>query len=120
MKTKLIISSLGISLLSLVATGAQSSSPTGNTITVTVDNFPRAESDLYMGNGVKDGGFGKFVHKRVPADIEHQLVIRMNRDTLYSSEVLYLYDGPVTITLPDAGKRFMSLQVINEDHYAPM
>jgi hypothetical protein len=27
--------------------------------------------------------------------------------------------GPVTITLPDAGKRFMSLQIINEDHYVP-
>ena len=28
--------------------------------------------------------------------------------------------GPVTITLPDAGKRFMSMQVISEDHYVPM
>jgi len=120
MKIKTIIYSLGLSLLSLVAAGAQSPSPAGNTIPVTVDNFPRAESDLYMGNGVKDGSFGKFVHKRVPADIEHQLVIRMNRDTLYSSAVFDLDAGPVTITLPDAGKRFMSLQVINEDHYAPM
>ncbi|NUU39352.1 hypothetical protein HNQ83_30320, partial [Pseudomonas sp. C2B4] len=25
--------------------------------------------------------------------------------------------GPVTITLPDAGQRHMSMQVINEDHY---
>jgi hypothetical protein len=25
----------------------------------------------------------------------------------------------VTITLPDAGKRFMSMQVINQDHYVP-
>ncbi len=25
----------------------------------------------------------------------------------------------MTITLPDAGKRFMSMQVINQDHYAP-
>jgi hypothetical protein len=25
----------------------------------------------------------------------------------------------VTITLPDTGKRFMSMQVINEDHYVP-
>ena len=25
----------------------------------------------------------------------------------------------MTITLPDAGKRFMSLQIINEDHYVP-
>ena len=27
--------------------------------------------------------------------------------------------APVTITLPDAGRRFMSMQVINEDHYVP-
>jgi hypothetical protein len=26
----------------------------------------------------------------------------------------------VTITLPDAGKRFRSMQVISQDHYAPM
>jgi len=30
-----------------------------------------------------------------------------------------LNGGPVTITLPDAGKRFMSMQIINEDHYVP-
>lgn len=28
--------------------------------------------------------------------------------------------GPVTITLPDSGKRFMSMQLINEDQYTPM
>jgi len=27
--------------------------------------------------------------------------------------------GPVTITLPEAGKRFMSMQVIDEDQYTP-
>jgi hypothetical protein len=27
--------------------------------------------------------------------------------------------GPVTITLPDAGKRFMAVQVVDEDHYTP-
>ena len=27
--------------------------------------------------------------------------------------------GPVTVMLPDAGKRFMSMQVINEDQYTP-
>jgi hypothetical protein len=26
----------------------------------------------------------------------------------------------VTIMLPDAGKRFMSMQVISQDHYTPM
>ena len=43
----------------------------------------------------------------------------MNRDTLYSSAVFDLDAGPVTITLPDAGKRFMSMQVIDEDQYTP-
>ena len=27
--------------------------------------------------------------------------------------------GPVTVTLPDAGKRFMVMQVVNEDQYTP-
>ncbi|SOY71012.1 DUF1214 domain-containing protein [Cupriavidus taiwanensis] len=43
----------------------------------------------------------------------------LNRDTRYSSGVFDLDAGPVTITMPDPGKRFMALQVINEDHYVP-
>ena len=41
----------------------------------------------------------------------------MNRDTLYSSGVFDLDAASVTITLPDAGKRFMSMLVLSEDHY---
>ena len=41
----------------------------------------------------------------------------MNRDTLYSPAVVDLDAGPVTITLPDAGDRFMSLMLLNEDQY---
>src|SRR5262245_47560270 len=46
---------------------------------VTVDNFARAESDLYMGKMVQDGSFEKFLHRREPATIENQTVIRLNR-----------------------------------------
>lgn len=95
---------------------AQSS--TSTPIPVTVDNFIRAESDKYAGNIARDGGLGKLVHRREPAAIDNQTVIRLNRDTLYSSGVFDLDAGPVTITLPDSGKRFMSLQAISEDHYA--
>src|SRR5678810_102444 len=65
---------------------------------------------------VKDGGLGKFVHNRelVPVDFP---VVRPNRDTLYSSAVFDLDAGPVTITLPDPGQRFMSMQVWDEDQY---
>ena len=42
----------------------------------------------------------------------------MNRDTLYSSAVFDLDAGPVTITLPETNQRYMSMLVVNEDHYA--
>lgn len=87
-------------------------------VPVTVDNFIRAESDLYFSAALKDSGsLGKFHHRREPASIDNQTVIRLNRDTLYSSALFDLDAGPVTITLPDAGKRFMSLMTINQDHY---
>lgn len=86
-------------------------------VPVTVENFRRAECDLYFGKVVKDGGLGKYIHARELIAIDKQTVIRMNRDTLYSGAVFDLDAGPVTITLPDAGKRFMSLQVLDEDHY---
>jgi hypothetical protein len=87
-------------------------------VPVTVDNFIRAESDLYMGNAVKEAsGAGKLFHHREPMQIDKQSVIRPNRDTLYSAAVFDLDAGPATITLPDAGNRFMSLMVLNEDHH---
>jgi hypothetical protein len=61
--------------------------------------------------------FAKFNHRREPASLDNQTVIRLNRDTLYSGAVFDLDAGLVTITMPDAGKRFMSMAVINEDHY---
>jgi hypothetical protein len=83
---------------------------------VTLDSFCRAESDTYFGATVKQGGLGKLVHHREPVAIDKQTVIRMNRDTLYSEGVFDLDAGPVTITLPDS-KRFMSMQVLDEDQY---
>ena len=84
---------------------------------VTPDNFPRAETDRYFASRVDETGLGKLEHAREPFDVQHQNVVRGNRDTLYSSGVFDLAAGPVTITMPDAGKRFMSLFVVNEDHY---
>jgi hypothetical protein len=90
---------------------------TTSSVPVTVDNFIRAESDLYFSRVVNDGGFGQFHHMRELSPINHQIVVRLNRDTLYSSAVLDLDASPATISLPDSGARFMSLQVISEDHY---
>ena len=88
-------------------------------VPVTVTNFPRAETDMYFGGMVKGGALGKFTHSREPANIDNQTIIRMNRDTLYSQAVFDLDAGPVTITMPDAGKRFMSVMIVDQDHYVP-
>ena len=104
MTTRQTCCALTVMLGSISGALAQST----NAAPVTVDNFVRAETDLYMGNIVKDGGFGKFNHRREPATIENQTVIRLNRDTLYSAAVFDLDAGPVTITMPDAGKRIVT------------
>src|SRR5215471_19541753 len=86
-------------------------------IPVTVDNFRRAESDMYFNVVVdKEDGFGKFHHHGELFSVDNQTVVRGNRDTIYSSAVFDLDAGQVTITLPDAGKRFMSMMIVNEDH----
>ncbi|WP_409527644.1 DUF1254 domain-containing protein [Rhizobium sp. BK313] len=91
-----------------------------DTVPVTVENFVRAESDLYLSAvALKEGGFGKFEHHRDLSPVDAQTVIRQNRDTLYSAAVFDLDAGPVTITLPDSGKRFMSMQAISQDMYSP-
>lgn len=88
------------------------------TLPVTADNFIRAETDWAVGNVVQQqGAFGKFNHAREVTPLDKQPVPRCNRDTLYSVAVFDLDAAPVTITLPDAGKRFMTMIVINEDHY---
>lgn len=88
-----------------------------STMQVTADNFVRAESDKFFSRVVARGGFGKFVHNRELVPVDSQVVIRANRDTLYSSAVFDLEAGPVTVTLPDAGQRYFSLMAINEDQY---
>jgi hypothetical protein len=117
MNAKLSIYVVAATLVTLGSANAQTSSSAPTPVGVL--NFVRAESDAYMGKMVKDGSLGRFVHSREPASIDKQNVIRMNRDTLYSEAVFDLDAGPVTITLPDAGKRFMSMQVVDEDHYVP-
>lgn len=112
-KYPVLTAAMGVSVLAAFSTATFAAEP------VTVDNIIRAETDLYFSNIVKDGGLGKFNHRREPAAIDNQTVIRLNRDTLYSAAILDLDAGRVTITLPEAGKRFMSLLAIDEDHYVP-
>jgi hypothetical protein len=80
-----------------------------------VDNFVRAETDMYFALFVKRGALGKFIHLReLPLE---GTGVRPNRDTLYSQVVFDLDAGPATVTMPDPGSRFMTLMVVDQDHY---
>jgi hypothetical protein len=98
---------------------ASAQTPTSEAELVIVENYNRAQTDVYFAGVVKNGGFGKFRHGRELASPAQQGIPRPNRDTLYSFAIVDLDAGPVTITLPDAGKRYMGMQVVNQDQYTP-
>ncbi|WP_216599166.1 MULTISPECIES: DUF1214 domain-containing protein [unclassified Ruegeria] len=86
-------------------------------VPVTVDNFVRAATDIEFGKYVAlSGGINKVLHIREPTPIDQQPTIRMNRDTLYSMAVIDITEG-ATLTLPDGGNRYISAQIVNQDHY---
>ena len=62
------------------------------------------------------GGVNRLNHSRAPTSIEQQPVIRMNRDTLYSFALVDISEG-ATLAIPDSGDRYLSVMVVNEDHY---
>lgn len=86
-------------------------------ITVNSDTFVRAENDRMLHDLQRDaGGVNRFLHNREPAAIDKQTVIRLNRDTLYSFAVVDISRG-ASFTIPDAGGRYLSAMVVNQDHY---
>jgi hypothetical protein len=88
---------------------------TGTAVNVT--NFERAETDrMFAAIQAQAGGVNQLFHNRVPTPVDRQTVIRMNRDTLYSGAVVDISAG-ATIVVPDAGRRYLSVMIVNQDHY---
>lgn len=55
----------------------------------------------------------RFAHRRILSDHRHRLVTAPNHDTLYSSAVIDLSAGPVSLSVPDFGARYFSLAVMD-------
>jgi hypothetical protein len=100
----------GISIVALAPALAKDS------VQVTADNYVRAESDFQMKGYIeKLNCFGKLHHSREPYDVDNQVTVRGNRDTLYSFGVFDL-TSPVSIALPDPKGRYQSLMIVSQDH----
>jgi len=86
-------------------------------VPVDVENFVRAETArMFDGLLAMVGDVNRWFHFRAPTPIDKQTVIRMNRDTLYSSALADISEG-ATLTLPDSGGRYLTVMAVNEDHY---
>ena len=85
-------------------------------IIVTQDNFPQAYSNLRFDNIIKNtGGINRFLEMPVaPSDPSKQFVVRMNRDTYYSTGIFDMTGG-VYITIPETDQ-YISVQVVDENH----
>ena len=80
-------------------------------------NFVRAETNRMFADLLATSpGLNQWEHNRDLAPIDHQTVIRMNRDTLYSFAIVDITKG-ATLAVPDAGDRYLSVMVVNQDHY---
>jgi len=105
--------------ISTVAAFTLASAHAEDLVKVTADNYVRAESDVQMkGYAEAMDAFGKFAVNRKHYDVDNQVTVRGNRDTIYMFGTFDL-SSPLTITMPDSGERYMSLQVINQDHSMP-
>lgn len=90
---------------------------TSEPIRVNVENFARAETcRMFAAIAATSGGTNRWRHVREPTPLDEQTVIRTNRDTLYSSAVVDISNG-AELTIPDAGDRYLSVMVVNQDHY---
>jgi len=83
---------------------------------VTIHNYVRAETDLQMRTYAEQMNcFGQVAHVRNAYDVTSTATIRPNRDTIYSWGVFDL-SSPLTVNLPDPGKRYQSLMMVSQDH----
>ena len=100
----------GISILALASAHA------ADALKVTANNYVRAETDVQMKGYIESyKSFGKFSHFRKPYDVDNQVTVSGNRDTLYSVGVFDLR-SPVTVTLPDPKGRYQSIMIVSQDH----
>ena len=85
-------------------------------ITVTEDNFPQAYTNLRFDAIINQaGGLNKFLEMpTASSDPSKQFVVRMNRDTFYSTGIFDMTDG-IYLTIPETDK-YVSVQVVDENH----
>ncbi|MEM9059297.1 MAG: DUF1254 domain-containing protein [Pseudomonadota bacterium] len=94
-----------------------SSNALAEPIVVTEENFAQAYTNLRFQRIIEAaGGLNTFLTMPVPSsDPAKQFVVRMNRDTAYSTSVFDLSSRQVYITIPETDQ-YVTIQIIDENH----
>src|SRR5260221_9418040 len=85
--------------LVMASSVASAQTPTSQAELVTVENYNRAQTDVYFAGVVKNGGFGKIWAGREVAPPPPHGIPPPHRDTVYSVSVTDLNAGPLINTL---------------------
>lgn len=105
---------------SFAVTTILATSASSEPIQIVASNFVRAETDRYLTDMAARGSLGELFHERAIIAVDDQIIIRLNRDTLYSQGVFDLAAGPLTVTIPEVDDgRYVAVQVLSQDHLTP-
>lgn len=80
--------------------------------------YIQAESRAFLANFIDRSGLNKFHHFKALATAEDKWVVSPNLDTIYSIATINVQDG-FTLKLPEVKDRFLSVQIITENHMTP-
>ncbi len=80
--------------------------------------YINAESRAFFANFLGRSGINQFFHFKSLTTADDRWVVSPNNDTIYSIAIVNARQG-FTLNLPDVGDRFISIQIITEDHMTP-
>lgn len=80
--------------------------------------YIQAESRAFLANFIERSGLNNFHHFKTLATAEDKWVVSPNLDTIYSIATVNVQDG-FTLKLPEVKDRFLSVQIITENHMTP-
>lgn len=121
---KIIQTSVSLALVTAMTASTAMAQPVDNLgdffspegLTVTSASYPTNETSRQSLKNQDLVGVNKFLHKRKLTPTNEQPVVRMNRDTYYSTAVVDVSKG-ATVTMPQVPEgKYISVQPVTEDH----
>jgi hypothetical protein len=111
-----IIPTMAVAEIPDIDSSGWSTDPTA--LGMTAKQYIQAESRAFMADFIGRTGVNTFFHFPGLSSAEDTWVVSPNNDTIYSVATVNARDG-FTLKLPDVGDRFLSVQIITEDHTTP-